>query len=142
MTADDRTPGQPEPVSYWPPRPTEPASPAAGYLPVPAQPQSPGPYPPAYGYGPSAYGPLVRPTSGTATASMILGIAGMFLFCLVVPSLVAVLLGHNAIRETRHGHKGGHGQAVAGLILGYVVLIPVAIYAVLMLIGIIVDAFD
>jgi hypothetical protein len=88
------------------------------------------------------YAPLVRPTSGTATASMIFGIAGLFLFCLVIPSLVAVLLGHSALKETRGGVKGGHGQAVAGLILGYVVMIPAVIWLAFGGFGVLISAFE
>lgn len=82
------------------------------------------------------YAPLVRPTSGQATASMIFGIGGI-LCPFVIPSIVAVLCGHTALHETRTGQKGGHGQAVAGLILGYLVLIPAVIYGIVAVIGMI-----
>jgi hypothetical protein len=36
-----------------------------------------------------------------------------------VPCLIAVVTGHAALKETRTGRRGGHGMAVAGLILGY-----------------------
>jgi hypothetical protein len=36
-----------------------------------------------------------------------------------VPCLIAVVTGHAALKETRTGQRGGHGMAVAGLILGY-----------------------
>lgn len=78
------------------------------------------------------YGPLVRPTSGYATASMILGIIGL---CTVFPSLLAVLLGHMAYKETKDGYKAGHGQTMTGLILGYLVLVPVSVWIVLGIIG-------
>lgn len=82
------------------------------------------------------YGPLVRPTSGQATAAMIFGIVGI-LCPFVIPSIVAVLCGHTAIHETKTGQKAGHGQAVAGLILGYLVVIPAVIYGIFGLIGLI-----
>ena len=62
-----------------------------------------------------------RPASGAATASLVLGIAGFLGFCLVIPSVAAVVAGHMALRETRTGEKTGHGMAITGLILGYFV---------------------
>lgn len=70
------------------------------------------------------------PTSGYAVASMILGIVGLpSAFCplMFILPLVAVLLGHMALKETRGGHRGGHGMTVTGLILGYLGLIPAAL---------------
>jgi hypothetical protein len=123
-------PDQPSPQdgkpSNWTPTPA---------YPIPSPPQYSAPQSPAWQPHAPAYMPLVRPTSGMATASMIFGIAGLFLFCLVVPSLIAVLCGHNALVETHGGHKAGHGQAVAGLILGYLVLVPAVFYGGFMLIG-------
>lgn len=128
-------PGQP---GNWTPNPPYPIQGDSGYPPaIPGQvaPQSPGPYPPPYA-------PLVRPTSGMATASLVFGIAGLFLFCLVIPSLVAVICGHEAIKVTKGGHQAGHGQAVAGLILGYVVMIPTAIWLVFGGFGAIMSAIE
>ncbi len=84
--------------------------------------------------------PLIRPTSGLATASMVLGIVGLLAFCLVLPSILAVVLGHFAMAETKTGERGGHGQAVAGLIMGYIVTVPMVAYLVLSLIGIVAGA--
>ena len=36
-----------------------------------------------------------------------------------VPCLIAVVTGHAALKETRTGQHGGHGMALAGVILGY-----------------------
>lgn len=41
-----------------------------------------------------------------------------------IPCLIAILLGHLALRETRTGARAGHGMAVAGLILGYLFAVP------------------
>ena len=84
-------------------------------------------------------GPLVRPTSGQATAAMIAGIIGV-LCPIVIPSVIAVACGHNALKETKTGEKGGHGQAVAGLILGYLVVVPAILFGVFALIGAITSA--
>jgi hypothetical protein len=57
---------------------------------------------------------------------MILGIVGLATVCCSfgVPSLIAVILGHVALREIRASGKGGHGMAVAGLTTGYITLAP------------------
>jgi type II secretory pathway pseudopilin PulG len=59
-------------------------------------------------------------------------ICGLFLFFFPL-SLVAVILGHLSLSEIRKsaGRIGGHGMAVAGLVLGYLGLcaIPVLIIA-------------
>lgn len=62
------------------------------------------------------------PTSGLAVASLVLGIIGAVGgWCMfAIPCLVAILLGHLALAETKTGQKAGHGMAVAGLVLGYV----------------------
>jgi hypothetical protein len=62
----------------------------------------------------------MRPTSGAATASLVLGILGIL--CLGLPAIPAVICGHLALREIRAGARGGHGRAVAGLVLGYIVI--------------------
>lgn len=93
------------------------------------------PQPPVpYGYLPP---PLVRPTSGLATASMVLGIIG-FLggWCLFgIPCFLAVLFGHLALKETKTGERGGHGQAITGLILGYVLAVPWLILSIILVLG-------
>jgi hypothetical protein len=61
--------------------------------------------------------PLIRPTSGLATAAMILGVASLFSCGLT--SIPAIVTGHLATGETKTGERAGHGMAVAGLILGY-----------------------
>lgn len=64
---------------------------------------------------------VTAPTSGMATASLVLAIVGLLGgWCAFgLPCFIAVLLGHMALKETRNGQRGGHGMAVAGLILGY-----------------------
>lgn len=88
----------------------------------PPDPNYPVPYPPQSG---TPY-PVVVPTSGLAVASLVFGVIG-FLggWCMfAIPNLVAIALGHVALRETRNGARGGHGLAVAGLILAYVSAVP------------------
>lgn len=69
-------------------------------------------------------------TSSLAVASLVLGLLG----CTIIPllgSLLAVLFGHGALREVdRSGGKvTGSALAVAGMVLGYLVLIPAVMFA-------------
>lgn len=93
------------------------------------------PQPPQYAYQPPIV-VAVPPTSGVATASLVLGILGILGgWCLFgLPCIAAVILGHLGMAATRDGRRGGRGQAVAGLILGYVCVVPMIIFT-LMLIG-------
>ncbi|MEU1844146.1 DUF4190 domain-containing protein [Micromonospora sediminicola] len=131
-----------------PTRPQPPLPAVTGpYPPVSAVPR---PYPPVSGpagaYGPvSAVSypdlrlPLARPvlTSGMATASLVLGILGVLGgWCLFgLPCLLAVVLGHLALRETRDGARSGHGMAVAGLVLGYVFVGPMILFTLMVFFG-------
>lgn len=65
------------------------------------------------------------PSSTLAMVSMIAGIVGWVLAPLI-GSLVAVITGHMAKREIREssGQLGGDGMATAGLVLGYLQIVP------------------
>ncbi|MFI7214256.1 DUF4190 domain-containing protein [Micromonospora maritima] len=131
-----------------PTRPQPPLPAVTGpYPPVSAVPR---PYPPvsapAGAYGPVSATPypdlrlpLARPvlTSGMATASLVLGILGVLGgWCLFgLPCLLAVVLGHLALRETHDGTRSGHGVAVAGLVLGYVFVGPMILFTLMMFFG-------
>jgi type II secretory pathway pseudopilin PulG len=57
------------------------------------------------------------PASGLATASLVLGILSLGLFCLA--GIPAIICGHMALaRQKRAGYRGG-GIAIAGLVTGY-----------------------
>ncbi|MEU8274898.1 DUF4190 domain-containing protein [Microbispora bryophytorum] len=118
-------------MSDMPPHPSDPY----GTQPSDHPYQPPQPYQPVppYGYQPMPMYVQTPPTSGVATASMVLGIIGLFIgWCSFgLPSFIAVITGHTALRETKNGQKGGHGMAVAGLILGYLVGVPAAIFDIL-----------
>jgi hypothetical protein len=59
-------------------------------------------------------------TSGYAIASLILGIAGFFVFP-IVPSILAIVFGLKAREEFRRDRAvGGDGLATAGIVLGWV----------------------
>ncbi len=60
-----------------------------------------------------------------AVASLVLGVVGMTILpCL--GSILAIVFGHVALRQMHasEGRLGGKGLAIAGLIMGYLVLIP------------------
>jgi hypothetical protein len=66
-------------------------------------------------------------TSGYAIASLILGIAGFFVFP-IVPSILAVVFGQKAREELRRDPTlGGDGLATGGIVLGWVGLALTAI---------------
>ncbi|MGN7949890.1 DUF4190 domain-containing protein [Microbacterium sp. 22215] len=76
-----------------------------------------------------------RPASGLAITSLICGIAGLVLFWAVIPmvaSIVAVITGHMALRQTKNNPAiGGRGLAFAGLIMGYIMVAVLAITIVM-----------
>lgn len=120
-----------EPLYGGPAAPVPQSPPAAYYGPV-SPPTQYLPVPP-----PMVVIAQAPPTSGAATASMVLGIIGLVGGCCTfgVPSLIAVILGHVGLRETRGNVKSGHGMAVAGLVLGYIVFAPAVAFSVWFLIA-------
>ena len=72
-------------------------------------------------------------TNGYAIASLILGIAGFFVFP-IVPSILAVVFGQKAREELRRDPAvGGEGLATAGIVLGWVGIALVGIGLVFLL---------
>ncbi|MEV4571025.1 DUF4190 domain-containing protein [Nonomuraea sp. NPDC049419] len=61
-----------------------------------------------------------------AAAALVFGILGLLGgWCLAgLPSIIAIILGHVAARQTKNGARSGHGVGVAGLVLGYVAVVP------------------
>lgn len=88
---------------------------------VPQPPQAPGQQP---AYAPGSYPPQRR-TSGLAIASLVLGIVGIFLFVIIIPSLLAVIFGLVSLPSINRsgGAVGGKGMAIAGVVLGALELI-------------------
>ncbi|MFI5891780.1 DUF4190 domain-containing protein [Actinoplanes sp. NPDC051513] len=126
------------PVQAYSPPAGPPQPPAAAFAPPPpgyAPPPPPGYAPPGYG-PPGAYPPpqpyqqvvmaVAAPTSGWAVASLVLGIIGLLGgWCAFgIPCLLAVVLGHIGYHETKRGAKSGKGLAVAGLVMGYICVVP------------------
>jgi hypothetical protein len=110
-------PAGPQPTGYPPNPPGQPLPVPQGYVPV---------YVPIYGSFPA-----VHPRStgnGLALTSFILGIIGIlftFLFFVgVIPAILSVVLGHLSLQQIRQsgGWQRGRGFAIAGTIMGYLVL--------------------
>ena len=104
------------------------------YLPPSARPASAFPTSgyPASGYPPSMAGrqpmptrPMVQKTNGSAIASLVLSILGLF----GIGSLLGIIFGHRARREIRAsgGYEGGEGLATAGIVIGWVTLVLFAV---------------
>lgn len=97
--------------------PEEQALPAGELSMLPAPPKPPSPPPP-----PVARMTTVQ-TSGMAIASLVMGIAGWTLFPLL-GSILAIVFGYAARREIRQrpDQLTGDGMAVAGLVLGWLMV--------------------
>ncbi len=77
------------------------------------------------------------PSSSTAVWALVLGIVGLVAgWCLLgIPCIAAVLLGHVGVNDTRNNVKSGRGMAVAGLVMGYVGVLPAIILFFWMVLG-------
>ncbi|MEM9235311.1 MAG: DUF4190 domain-containing protein [Verrucomicrobiota bacterium] len=72
--------------------------------------------------------PVQQKTSGLSVASMVLGILGL---CTGVTALPAIICGHLGLRGIKRsqGQITGGGMAIAGLILGYLMLLVLGFFA-------------
>jgi hypothetical protein len=123
-------PGQYPPPGFAAPGYPPPGNPTPGYQ-QPGNPppgyQQPGYQQPGYqqpGYQQPGYwqpGPYqqMQPAqswNGLAIASMVVGIVWIYW----VGSILAVIFGHVALRQTARDGSRGRGMAIAGLVLGYI----------------------
>lgn len=125
-SAGQRQPEPNAPVDY----PTDAGLPPPVYPPPYAL--APG-YPPAAGYYPGAGYDPYRPTkplgtNGKAIAALVCSAAGM-ICCL--PSIVGLILGVIAMRETKHTGQDGYALALIATILGGLVVAGIALYLLL-----------
>ena len=80
--------------------------------------------PPGYGGVP----PQPSKTNGMSVASLVLGLVGIPLCFLFVPSLLAVIFGIVGLNQIKSNPtQSGRGLAIAGLILGAVMLVLVVL---------------
>jgi hypothetical protein len=79
-----------------------------------------------------------RPNSTVAVWALVTGVVGVLAgWCLLgLPCLAAVVLGHVALSQTKTDQVKGRGLAIAGLVLGYVALIPALIFCLYAVIGV------
>ncbi len=79
--------------------------------------------------------PPAAPTNSMALTSLIAGIVGWTVAPLL-GSLVAIITGHMAKKELkeRMGRESGDGMATAGLVMGYLQLIPSVLCACIVLV--------
>lgn len=77
--------------------------------------------------------PVAPPTNGMATASLVCGLIGFF--ACGVTSVLAVIFGHVSLSQIKRTGEGGHGMAVTGLILGYLVSAGWLIILILYILG-------
>jgi hypothetical protein len=73
---------------------------------------------PAYTQPPGYGVPPTRRTNGLAIASLITGLTG-FITC-GLTSILAVVFGHVALGQIRRDGTDGHGMALAGVVLGWI----------------------
>jgi type II secretory pathway pseudopilin PulG len=123
-------------VPQAPPQPSAPApSSTSAWLNVPpAQAQ----YPPQQPYPPQSQpyrGQFQPQTDGGAIASMVLGIASFALCLSFITGIPAIILGHISLSKIKKsmGSLKGEGMALAGLILGYISLPFVLIFAAILI---------
>jgi hypothetical protein len=117
---------------------TPPEPPDRGPTPPPTQPPAP-PAPPSYGQQ-AGYGYQTSPTTnGLAIASLVLGIAQIFL-C-IIGAILALVFGYIARRQIDEsgGTQGGRGMAVAGIILGWIGIGLGIAYVVVIIIAVVVS---
>jgi hypothetical protein len=87
---------------------------------------------PMYGYG---YPPPAPKSQTNAILALVLSCVG-FVTC-GITAIVGVIFGHIAMGKIKRGEEEGHGMALAGLILGYVVIAGWVLYFAVVLIAII-----
>ncbi|MGD9620255.1 MAG: DUF4190 domain-containing protein [Mycolicibacterium sp.] len=94
--------------------------------PPPFYPHFPPPHPGYYQSYP-AYPPF-RPTgtNGMAITALVTALAG--LFCCGLPSVVGLVLGFVAMRETKRSGQDGYGLAVAAVVVATLVMIGYVLY--------------
>jgi hypothetical protein len=79
-------------------------------------------------FGPPFGYPAAPRTNGMAVASLVCGLAGVLLswFTFGIPSILAAVFGGVGLKQLRESETeaSGKGMAIAGLVLGVLVLIP------------------
>lgn len=98
---------------------------------APAPPPAPVPAPPPAPTGVYPQLPVAR-TNGLAVASLVLGIVSFFCFGFIFPvPLLAIVFGHLSLDRIARsgGAEKGRGLAIAGLVLGWIFIVPIMLAA-------------
>jgi hypothetical protein len=128
-------PGYPQP-GYPPPEYPQPGYPQMGYPPPVGYPP---PYQSGYAYGYDPYASARPPgTNGKAIGALVTSLAGLMLCG--VPSIVGLILGVVAMRETKRTGQEGHGLALAGVIVGALAVVGWLLYVVIVIIAVAVSS--
>ena len=131
----------PSPAPTPPPRPMPPPRPTPsppGYWSAPSQPShwaSPRPVPPSTYPVP----PRSAAGNGLGTAAMVTGVIALLtsLFIVgIIPGIMAVILGFQALRRVRRGQANNNNVAVAALVLGSVAIAFGLVILALYIIGV------
>ncbi len=91
---------------------------------MPPPPTNPEFQPPSYqppSYQPYGVPPVTQGTSGLAIASLVCSLVG-FLLC-GVPAILGIIFGGVALSQTKNNARPGQGLALAGVIVGVVVVL-------------------
>lgn len=112
-------PGYPPPGGYNP----------SGYPPPPPPPQQPygAPQYPGGGYNPSGYPAPPTGTNSFAIGSLVASVVG--LLC-GIGSIIGIVLGIVALNQIKQTRQGGHGLAIAGIVVGVASLIISMIWGI------------
>lgn len=87
------------------------------------------PYQAPYGYQPA------QTTNGLAIASLVVSIISVTAFC-GLTGIVGAILGHVARKQIRERNQGGAGMALAGIIIGWIGVALIVVFALVMIVAI------
>lgn len=84
----------------------------------------------------AGYGMINAPTSGLAITSLVCGIVSL-VTCMVILGIPAVICGHLAMSQIANSPTpvGGRGMALAGLVCGYLSVLMLLCFAVMMIVA-------
>lgn len=125
-------------MTYDPYNPKQPGDPYGQQQPYGQQPHGqPGPYgqQPMYGYG---YPPPAPKPQTNAILALVLSCVG--LATCGVTAIAGVIFGHIAMGRIKRGEEDGRGMALAGVIVGYVVIAGWLLYLAIVIIAIVAAA--
>ncbi len=74
-------------------------------------------------------------TNGWAVVSLVFAILGWTFVLFGFGQLIAVVAGHIARRQISRRGQAGDGMAVAGLVLGYILILPVLMFLIVGLVA-------